>query len=199
MAFLVVNNLPASATTLAQPVVVVAGQELTLSAAQLAEAELSVPQTMARDEFDLSYFTPVQWPIDPNTPISSYFGGRSAPCAGCSTNHSGIDFTPGYGDPIQAIADGVVVSRPMEGWGTYVVIQHEIDGQTVYSGYAHMISGSNVPVGTVVKRGDVIGRVGSTGDSTGAHLHLSIIEGSTFVEPLAWMRRYVTEPWAPVG
>ena len=84
----------------------------------------------------------------------------------------------------------------MSGWGSYVIIQHVVDGQTVYSGYAHMITGSNVPVGTVVKRGDVIGLVGDTGESSGAHLHLSIIVGDTFVDPLPWMRPHLPQSWA---
>ncbi|MCS0500549.1 M23 family metallopeptidase [Protaetiibacter mangrovi] len=195
MALIVVHDLPASATAIepAEPTVV--GQQLTLSAANLAQSEAALPLPTERDDIALSYYTPIQWPVAPTSPITSLFGYRSAPCAGCSTQHSGIDFTPGYGTAIHAIADGVVVSRPMEGWGSYVVIQHEIDGQIVYSGYAHMISGSNVPVGTVVHRGDVIGRVGSTGESTGAHLHFSIIVGDTFVDPLSWMRTKVTEAW----
>jgi len=63
------------------------------------------------------------------------------------------------------------------------------------SGYAHMIAGSTIPVGTVVKRGDVIGRVGNTGESSGNHLHFSIIRGDTFIEPLSWLRAHVTEPF----
>ena len=198
MALVVISDLPAAATTVPDTAAeVVGGQQLRITPATLAASERSAPLDTERDDFTLSYYTPIQYPVDPGSPISSYFGHRSAPCAGCSTTHSGIDFTPGYGTPIHAIADGVVVARPMTGWGSYVVIQHEIDGQTVYSGYAHMVSGSNAPVGTVVKRGDVIGRVGSTGESTGAHLHFSIIVGSTFVDPLSWLRTNATEPFAP--
>ncbi len=197
MMLVVVHDLPASATTIAkaeqQPV---EGQTLSLTPATLAASDVTAPLVEVRDDFAISYFTPIQWPIDPGSPITSYFGHRAAPCPGCSTEHSGVDFTPGYGTPVHAIADGVVVSRPMSGWGTYVVIAHQVDGHTVYSGYAHMITGSAVPVGTVVKRGDVIGRVGNTGESSGAHLHLSIIVGDTFVDPLPWMRSHVTEAWA---
>jgi murein DD-endopeptidase MepM/ murein hydrolase activator NlpD len=196
MALVVIHDLPAAASTVPQAEPVVEGQQLLISDATLAASELSAPLETGRDAFTLSYYTPIQWPVNPGSPISSYFGHRSAPCFGCSSEHSGIDLTPGYGTQVHAIADGVVVSRPMSGWGSYVVIQHEVDGQTVYSGYAHLITGSNVPVGTVVKRGDVIGRVGSTGESTGAHLHFSIILGDTFVDPLSWMRTHVTEAFA---
>lgn len=196
MALVVIHDLPAAASTLPATEPVVEGQQLLITDATLAASELSAPLDTARDDFALSYYTPIQWPVDPASPISSYFGHRASPCAGCSTEHSGIDLTPGYGTQVHAIADGVVVSRPMSGWGSYVVIAHEVDGQTVYSGYAHMITGSTVPVGTVVKRGDVIGRVGNTGESSGAHLHLSIIVGDTFVDPLSWMRTHVTEAFA---
>ena len=196
MALVVVNDLPAAASTLPKAEPVVEGQELVLSQATLSASELSEPLDTTRDAFALSYFTPIQWPVAPSSPISSYFGHRFAPCFGCSTEHSGVDFTPGYGTPVHAIADGVVVARPMSGWGSYVIIQHQVDGQAVYSGYAHLVSGSNAPVGTVVRRGDVIGRVGNTGESTGAHLHFSIIVGDTFVDPLSWMRTHVTEGWA---
>ena len=85
---------------------------------------------------------------------------------------------------------------PMSDWGVYVVIQHVIDGQTVYSGYAHLLRGSNVAIGTTVARGDVIGRVGNTGPTSGAHLHFSIIVGDRqFVDPQAWLAKHVTEAW----
>ncbi len=196
MSLVVIHDLPAAASTMPEPESTIEGQELVITAASLAASERSVPLEVTRDDFTLSYYTPIQWPVDPGSTISSYFGGRAAPCAGCSTQHSGVDFTPGYGTPVHAIADGVVVARPMSGWGSYVVIEHEVDGQTVYSGYAHMVSGSTVPVGTVVARGDVIGRVGNTGESSGAHLHFSIILGSDrFVDPLSWLRAHVTEPF----
>jgi murein DD-endopeptidase MepM/ murein hydrolase activator NlpD len=197
MALIVINDLPAAASTLPEPEPVAGvGQELTITDATLAASTSDLPLETSRDAFALSYYTPIQYPVNPGSPISSYFGHRASPCPGCSTQHSGVDFTPGYGTPVHAIADGVAVSRPMWGWGSYVVLQHQVDGQIVFSGYAHMISGSTVPVGTVVKRGDVIGRVGNTGESSGAHLHFSIIRGSTFVDPLSWMRSHVTEPFA---
>jgi murein DD-endopeptidase MepM/ murein hydrolase activator NlpD len=196
MTLVVIHDLPASATTLPVVEPVVPGQELSISDATLAASTRTLPLETTRDAFDLNFYTPIQWPVDPGSPISSYFGHRSAPCAGCSTQHSGVDFTPGRGTPVHAIADGVAVSRPMSGWGSYVVLQHEVDGQTVLSGYAHMITGSTIPVGTVVKRGDVIGRVGNTGESSGNHLHFSIIRGDTFIEPLSWLRAHVTEPFS---
>jgi murein DD-endopeptidase MepM/ murein hydrolase activator NlpD len=136
---------------------------------------------------------PVRWPFPYQVPISSGFGDRAAPCRGCSTVHSGVDFTPGAGAAIFAIADGVVVEHAEGGnsWGNYVVIQHEIDGETVFSGYAHM-QGASSPllVGDVIKVGDFVGLVGSTGQATGAHLHftISIGERMSYVDPFTYLK-----------
>ncbi|AYF98669.1 M23 family metallopeptidase [Protaetiibacter intestinalis] len=196
MALVVVHDLPASATTVAAPEVELEGQELNITMASVT-SKLSAPVTEERDGYDVITYSMVQWPVDPSSTVTAGFGHRSAPCVGCSTNHSGVDWTPGYGTPVHAIADGVVVARSMSDWGSYVVMQHDIDGQTVYSGYAHLVSGSNVPVGTVVSRGDVIGLIGNTGPTSGTHLHFSIIvDENTFVDPLAWLRTHVTEAWA---
>jgi murein DD-endopeptidase MepM/ murein hydrolase activator NlpD len=105
--------------------------------------------------------------------------------------HLGVDFTAGNGAPVHAIADGVVVqASPTDSsaLGVFVAIRHNIGGQAIISGYAHMQVGSmNLRVGAPVSVGQVIGRVGSTGASTGAHLHFEITVGGTHVDPLAWM------------
>ncbi len=136
---------------------------------------------------------PVRWPFPYQVPISSGFGDRAAPCRGCSTVHSGVDFTPGGGAAIFAIADGVVVEHAEGGnsWGNYVVIQHEIDGETVFSGYAHMQAASSpLLVGEEIKVGDFVGLVGSTGQATGAHLHftISIGERMSYVDPFTYLK-----------
>jgi hypothetical protein len=148
--------------------------------------------------FDYTVGTgPIRWPFPYAVPISSGFGDRAAPCRGCSTSHSGIDFNPGYGAAIFAIADGVVYEHGEGGssWGNYVIIQHEIDGQTVYSGYAHMISGSSpLVVGEVIKVGDFVGLVGATGQATGAHLHFTISIGDPmhYVDPYTYLKTYAS-------
>lgn len=149
---------------------------------------------------DFSYSVgmgPIRWPFPYPVPISSGFGDRAAPCRGCSTSHSGIDFNPGAGAAIFAIADGVVyeASDGYSSWGNYVIIQHEIDGQTVYSGYAHMQRAS-VPlaVGDEVKVGDFVGLVGATGQATGVHLHftISIGEPMHYVDPYTYLSTYAS-------
>jgi Membrane proteins related to metalloendopeptidases len=140
---------------------------------------------------------PIRWPFPFAVPISSGFGDRAAPCRGCSTAHSGIDFTPGAGAAIFAIADGTVVDVSSGGssWGHYVVIEHQIDGQTVYSGYAHMQSASSpLVVGEQIKVGDFVGLVGATGQATGAHLHFTIAIGERmhYVDPFTFLKQYAS-------
>ncbi len=134
----------------------------------------------------------IQWPFPVPVPITSGFGPRHVSgCGFCSTFHQGMDFTPGSGVDIQAIAAGVVskVASDRGGLGNNVTIDHVINGQRVQSVYAHMLAGSmRVTVGQVVKVTDLVGQVGSSGASTGAHLHLEILLGGTPVDPFAWLK-----------
>jgi murein DD-endopeptidase MepM/ murein hydrolase activator NlpD len=136
----------------------------------------------------------IRWPFPRYVPIASGFGPRAAPCSGCSSYHDGLDFLPGAGAAIGAIAPGVVtiVGQDTGGYasyGTRVVIEHVINGQKVQSLYAHMIAGSpTVRVGQTVVVGQTLGLVGNTGASTGAHLHLGISIGGSFVDPFAWLK-----------
>lgn len=133
----------------------------------------------------------IQWPFAVDVPLSSDFGPRVAPCGGCSTYHQGIDMIPGNRTPIGIIADGVVVEASAYdngGLGVYAIVEHQIDGQTVTSLYAHMAENSlAVSVGDTVTVGQQVGLVGNTGQSTGPHLHLGIKVEGTFVDPYAWL------------
>jgi murein DD-endopeptidase MepM/ murein hydrolase activator NlpD len=132
----------------------------------------------------------IRWPFPFSVPISDDYGWRVAPCAGCSTQHDGIDFTPGYGQPIYAIANGVV-SRHSEsgGLGNSVMLTHIIDGDIVESVYGHMQYGSSPLVpGQEVQAGDLVGLVGSTGQSTGPHLHFELFIDGVNVNPGPWLR-----------
>ncbi|SJM66041.1 Peptidase, M23/M37 family [Gulosibacter sp. 10] len=137
----------------------------------------------------------VQWPLttrDRN--ITSYFGPRTSPCAGCSSNHRGLDFAGAVGMPVGSIADGVVVdlsAADRGGLGVHVVIEHRIDGKITHSVYGHLHTGSiTVSVGERVQAGERIGSLGNTGASTGPHLHLEIIIQGTHVDPLSFLRKY---------
>ncbi|MGH3706058.1 MAG: peptidoglycan DD-metalloendopeptidase family protein, partial [Agromyces sp.] len=133
----------------------------------------------------------IQWPFAVGVHVGDRFGYRD--CAGCSSDHGGQDFNPGLGAEIQAIADGVVANSTDSGGslGVVMMIDHVIDGEVVTSVYAHMVSGSRrFETGDTVKVGDVIGKTGNTGMSTGPHLHFEIRLGGmsgTKVDPLDWL------------
>jgi murein DD-endopeptidase MepM/ murein hydrolase activator NlpD len=134
----------------------------------------------------------VRWPFAGTTRISDGYGPRSAPCGGCSTFHDGLDMNPGVGTPIGSIADGVVSSvtaGDRGGLGVHVMIDHLVDGKKVTSTYGHMLAGSAaVSVGQSVIAGQLIGNVGSTGQSTGPHLHLELhLDGVTAIDPYGWL------------
>ena len=187
---LFVGALPATATTVEL--------ERFEQQAQDFQVASSVEEAPAeRDDFNVIEFTPVQWPLDPDTEISSDFGYRVPPCAACSSDHQGVDWTPGAGKPIEVIAPGKVVEvgNPSGALGVYAIVEHEVDGKRFRSVYAHMEYGSlAVAVGDKVKLGDRAGRVGNTGTSTGPHLHFGILNAENVaVDPIAWLKKRATE------
>lgn len=134
----------------------------------------------------------VQWPLPTGTRMSSGFGVRHvANCSFCSTVHQGLDFNPGAGAPISSIAGGVVslAENASGGLGSHVIVDHVIDGKKVQSVYGHMRYGSIlVARGQTVTVGQQLGSVGSTGASTGPHLHFEVHLGGVPVDPYAWLQ-----------
>ena len=132
----------------------------------------------------------IQWPFHVTVHIADGYGYRVAPCNGCSSDHKGVDFDPGQGAPIMAVADGTVI-QVVESWGGlgfYVVLAHNVDGLVFESWYGHMYQGSiNVSLGQNVKLGEILGQVGDTGMSTGAHLHLEIHVDNEPIDPYAFL------------
>lgn len=131
------------------------------------------------------------WPIPGYNYITSEWGNRLHPILGYYTLHDGMDISGAgiYGKPIVAAYDGVVSiadSTSSTGYGYYVKIDH---GTGVSTLYAHC-SSLAVSVGQPVSAGQVIGYIGSTGNSTGAHLHFSIFIKGESVNP----RDYITIP-----
>lgn len=127
----------------------------------------------------------IQWPFVVGVAMSSGYGERRGRL------HAGIDLVPGNGAPIQVIADGTVRTATESGgaYGVTVYVDHIIDGKLVTSHYAHMQHGSmRVKAGDKVKVGDIVGLVGNTGRSYGAHLHFEIIINGSTVNPLPWMQ-----------
>jgi murein DD-endopeptidase MepM/ murein hydrolase activator NlpD len=181
MAMMSIPALPATAGIVERQVTVVPVQSFTAPA-------IAIPPAIVRDSFATSSFSVVQWPVPTSTPISDWYGHRS--CAGCTAFHHGIDFTPGAGYPIRAIADGVVseIGNPTGELGVYAIVDHVIDGVPVRSVYGHMQLGSIIlTVGQLVSRGQVLGLVGDTGQSTGPHLHFGIIVGAQTIDPYPWI------------
>ncbi|WP_422001476.1 M23 family metallopeptidase [Reyranella sp.] len=116
--------------------------------------------------------------------ITSRFGMREHPIMGFSALHTGVDFAAPPGTPILAAGTGkVTMAGPNAGYGLYVRLQHTSD---VATAYAHMSRiGPGIKPGVSVRQGQVIGFVGSTGMSTGPHLHYEFLRAGRAVNPLA--------------
>ena len=126
------------------------------------------------------------WPAPSYTYISSEFGYRTAPTTGASTFHSGLDMAAPSGSAILAAADGdVVAASYSSSMGNYVMIDH---GDGLYTIYMHA-SSLLVSKGQVVSKGQQIARVGSTGISTGPHLHFSVRLNGSYVNPWNYLGR----------
>ena len=127
------------------------------------------------------------WPVSSHY-ITSTFGGRASPGGIGSTNHKGIDIgRVGYTTEIHAAKAGtVIVSQYSSSYGNYVVVSHGSGNTTLY---AHM-SSRKVSVGAYVNQGDVLGITGSTGHSTGPHLHFEISENGVRINPLNYLTGY---------
>lgn len=150
-----------------------------------------------------------QYPIDGGMgktwKITSKMGWRIHPVKKTKKHHNGTDIGGLVKDPIyiEAFADGKVLKAQVStaaggGFGHYIILQHKIDGEWYTSLYAHLAAGSmQVKPGQKVKTGQVLGKMGSTGMSTGRHLHWEIWKGKThgwsangrgFVEPVGFVK-----------
>ena len=177
----------ASGSTMAAPIAR-DGVDVTSAEQVVALSHMRIANTFTNDPHGT-----IQWPFPVGVPITDGFGPRIAPTDGASTFHQGVDFAPGEGTPIQIIANGVVrqvVAKNDNSCGVHVTIDHLINGQLVSSKYCHMRLGSvRVTEGQQVKVADIVGLVGNTGVSTGAHLHFEILLGGTEpVDPFAWLK-----------
>ena len=128
------------------------------------------------------------WPVSSRR-ITSPFGPRNTGIPGASTNHKGVDIGGvGYTTEVHAAKAGtVIVSQRSSSYGEYVVVSHGSGNTTLY---AHMSSRS-VSVGDYVDQGDVLGITGSTGISSGPHLHFEITENGSRVNPLNYLTGYI--------
>ncbi len=125
------------------------------------------------------------WPVPSSRNITSYFGTRTSPTAGASSNHRGIDIACSSGAPVVAAASGtVIVATYNYAEGNYVAIDH---GGGVVTLYMHN-SSLAVSVGQAVNAGDVIAYAGSTGVSTGPHCHFGVRVNGSYVDPLSYLQ-----------
>lgn len=125
------------------------------------------------------------WPVPGYNNITSYFGGRSAPTAGASTYHRGIDIACDTGASVVAASSGtVIVSAYNAAEGNYICIDHGGGVVTVYMHNSQLL----VSVGESVSAGQTIALAGSTGYSTGPHCHFGVRVDGTYVDPLGYLQ-----------
>ena len=143
------------------------------------ESRLQTVRSNVDKRNSLAAATPSIWPT--HGWLSSSMGNRADPLTGEKDFHPGLDISADKGDPVYATADGKVSSAAMAGnYGNLVVIDH---GFGIETRYGHL-SAFKVHDGQVVKRGDLLGLVGMTGRTTGAHLHYEVRANGRILNPL---------------
>ena len=151
------------------------------------ESRLTYVRRSVEKREALAAATPSIWPA--HGWLTGTFGGRPDPFTGEPDYHQGIDIPTDKGNPVYATAAGAVESAAPAGeYGNLIVLAHEFGLSTRYGHLTRF----NVRAGQRVARGDVIGYVGSTGRSTGAHLHYEILASGRQINPLRLLTQAVT-------
>ena len=158
---------------------------------QQEELENLIQYAIYGSTYELQYSGGIMiWPTLSTSYITSSYGTRLHPIQGIIKNHDGIDIGGSMGDPIYAAADGVIIYSDYNngGYGNMVMIDHGLneEGLKIVTLYGH---GSKLlkTVGDTVKQGDVIMEVGSTGNSTGPHVHFEVRENGLSVDPKKYL------------
>ncbi len=127
-------------------------------------------------------------PLNGQYEISSAFGMRHHPIQKKKKMHKGVDFKAPIGTPVMATADGEVVTAKITkagyGYGKHIIIKHDDQYQTLYA----QLSELDVKVGDIIKKGQIIGKVGSSGQSTAPHLHYEVLKDGTPQNPENYLR-----------
>ena len=143
------------------------------------ESRLDTVRTGVERQQQLAAATPSIWPVIGW--LSSAFGSRQDPMNGGADFHPGLDISAEYGAPVKATADGTIESAGWAGdYGNMILLKH---GYGMSTKYGHL-SRIAVEAGQTVKRGQVIGYVGATGRTTGAHLHYEILLNGQRINPM---------------
>ena len=158
---------------------------------QQEELENLIQYTIYGSTYELKYSGGVMiWPTLETSYITSPYGSRVHPIQGVIKNHDGIDIGGNLGDSVYASADGIVIYSAFNtgGYGNMIMIDHGInsEGIKIVTLYAH---GNKLlkTVGETVKQGDIIMEMGSTGNSTGPHVHFEVRENGTHVDPKKYL------------
>ena len=161
--------------------------------AEIARKQKQLEEERKQNNIVISSETGYLWPLPGYYRLSSQFGYRIHPITGVAHSHTGIDIPASGGTPILAAKSGQVVTSAYHySYGNYVVIDHGNGNSTLY---AHMSSRA-VSEGQMVTQGQVIGYVGTTGSSTGNHLHFEVRDNYTRVDPESkFPSLNLTPPW----
>jgi Peptidase family M23 len=158
-----------------------------ISRARNYEELIVVVDNMRKESINFVYI-PGIIPLRPSTyrRISSHFGMRFHPIRKVNKMHYGMDISAAIGTPVYATADGVVsiASHRQAGYGTMVQVTHPFGFKTIYG---HLKSFTCIPAQRI-KRGTLIGYVGSTGLSTGPHLHYEIVKNGQRIDPIEFVK-----------
>ena len=170
---------------------------LTVSVTALSVSRQDTLLVKAAEEYYSSSSDHLMWPVPGSGPrdITDYYGYRVHPLTGLVAFHSGLDIGAYMGEPVRTVAAGTVIRAGWYGgYGNCVMVDsgYLYPGQYFVTLYAHL-SEFNCRKGDAVKAGDVIGYVGSTGDSTGPHLHFEIMINGYTTDPLPYLENYDEE------
>lgn len=124
---------------------------------------------------------PLQWPVKGKYRISSHYGYRNHPLSGTKKFHSGVDIAVELATPVYAAGSGnVIYAGRKGGYGRCIIIQHQFGFISIYG----HLSAYYTTAGREIKQGQAIGFVGSTGQSTGNHLHFEIRKNKRAINPI---------------
>lgn len=177
------NDIANKQAAIAEYEAYIAEQNETIAALEKAvqEEKKRLAQEQGR-KYDGGMFT---WPAPSYTRISDEYGNRMHPTLGVQKFHNGLDMAAPGGSPILAAYDGTVVAADYSSsMGNYIMIDH---GDSLYTIYMHA-SALYVSKGAEVRKGDTIGAVGTTGRSTGNHLHFGVRLNGNYVNPWSYLR-----------